>query len=396
MTETGTSVQEAPQNVDSAQQHATDNKALLDQMMNFNLNGVLPPEVAAVVENNQAAPPAEGDVPREVEAPAAVPSFDIFKEKFGYESPEAAIKEIEELRVLKANPTPAEIKFENERSKQIFEALQAGKHSEVYAALKQQQELDAFTSAEINKDNAGDIIKMGMQLKYADLSPAEINYKYNKEYGIPKEPVIGDSELDEDFQERHSAWKEKVADIEMNRVIEAKLAKPELEAAKTKIVLPSVENKVDEGYLQYLKELEQQPALNAQIKEAYSKLTPKALETKIKFIDEPNKIDFEFQHEPDADALKNTIDIVSDFDKLVASFIKSDGTPDREGFAKAMYFAMNADKVILEAIKQSKNATIKSFLPDNSGGGTQRQFPQSQEPGELDKMMEAAGIRRAS
>jgi hypothetical protein len=46
----------------------------------------------------------------------------------------------------------------------------------------------------------------------------------------------------------------------------------------------------------------------------------------------------------------------------------------------------------MEAMKQAKNAVLKSILPDNSGG-IQRQFPQTQEPNELDQMMTLAGIK---
>lgn len=384
MTETGTSVQEAPQNVELEQQQEA-NRLVLDQMMQLNLNGVLPEEKkeeAAVI-----IPATEAQV---------IPvTFESLKEKFGYDTPEAAIKDIEELRVFKSKPPVAEIKYENETSERIAKALQAGKTKEVYEALRQQETLNSLTTVEVNEENAADIIKLGMQLKYKDLSPKEIDYKFNKQYAIPREPVMGDSELEEDFNERKAAWKEQVEDIKMSKIIDAKLARPDLETAKSKIVFPEIENQVDNGYAQYLKELEQQPILDAQIKEAYGKFTPKTLETKVKFIDEPNKIDFEFQHEPDAEAFKKTIDVVSDFDKLIEAFKKPDGTPDREAFARAMYVALNTDKVIMEAIKQSKNATIKSFLPDNSGGGTQRQFPQTQELSELDKQMQAAGIKRA-
>src|SRR6185503_19729002 len=99
--------------------------------------------------------------------------------------------------------------------------------------------------------------------------------------------------------ERHNEWKEKVEYIETKRVIAAKIAQPDLEAAKSKIVFPEIENKVDDGYVQYQKMLEEQDKINLEIGESYQKLTPKNLEIKVPFIDEPNKINFEFQHEPD-------------------------------------------------------------------------------------------------
>ena len=82
--------------------------------------------------------------------------------------------------------------------------------------------------------------------------------------------------------------------------------------------------------------------------------------------------------------------MATNVDKFFNSFVKSDGTFDKQGYLEAIYFATNKDKILLEAMKQSKNATIKASLPDNSSSGTQRQFPQSQELSEFDKKMRAS------
>lgn len=326
-----------------------------------------------------------------VEMAAATPPepFSILREKFGWQKAEDALQEIESLRAYKANPvTPTDIQFENEDSEKMFKALVGGKRKEVYQMLDKAERLDSLTSSEVTKDNAPAIIKLGMQLKYPNLTQDEIDYRFNKQFSIPKAPVQESTDDPEEFASRKAAWQEQVADIEMNKRIEAKLAIPELEAAKSKIVFPEIDNKVDAGYLQYMKSLEDQPKLDEEVRESYKKLTPENLETKIKFTDEPNKIDFEYNYKPDNESFGKAVDIASDINKLVAYFTKPDGTPDREGFARAMYFATNANKMLTEAMNQSKNATIKSLLPDNNGGGTQRQFPQRQELSELDKQMQ--------
>src|SRR5690606_7235792 len=97
--------------------------------------------------------------------------FAPFKEKFGYQSVEDALKEIEELRNLKEKPPVVDVEFENEQSEKLFKALREGKMNEVYQVLEQQQKLERLTSAEINKENADEIIKLGMQIKYKDLTP---------------------------------------------------------------------------------------------------------------------------------------------------------------------------------------------------------------------------------
>lgn len=382
MLDAGTSVDNTPQNDEQAQQAAY--KAELDRMMSINLNGGIEPQPTST-----EPPPVDNPV----EAPPPV-TFETIREKFNYSSPEDAIKEIEELRAYKAAPPKPEFKFENTESEKLFEAIASGKRKEAYQILDKLERLETITTGEVTKDNAGAIIKMGMQLKNPTLTQDEIDYRYNKQFGNPKEPVQGVDELDDEFANRKAAWKEQVDDIEMNRRIEAKLSLPELELAKSKIVFPEVNKPVDEGYNQYLKMLEDSKKQEATTIEEYKKFTPKTLETKVKFTDEPNKIDFEFQHEPSGDDFKKVMDIATDFNLFWDLFTKPDGSPDREGFAQAIYFGLNRNKVIMEAIKQTKNATIKAFIPDNNGGA-QRQFPQSQQPNQLDELMQLQGIRRA-
>lgn len=354
----------------------------------------VPPEIAEMMEislNNGVPPVKEGDnvivAPEEEKKEPEPPSFELIKEKFNYTNVEDAIKEIEELRGLKANPT-IDIKFENEFNEKLFKAIQAGKVKEVNALLTQKEKLESVTGSEINKDTAPEIIKLGMQLKYKDLTQSEIEYKFNKQFGIPKEPIQLINEEDEEFATRHAAWKEQVADIEMNRIIEAKLAKPELEAANTKIALPEIDAPIDDGYLQYKKMLEEQPNIDAEIVETYKAFKPNTVGTKINFNDEANKVAFEFQYEPDAESFKKSVEMVCDITKFWDHFKNQDGTPDRKSFLNAIHFALNKDKILMEAMKQAKNATLKSRLPDNTQGGMKMQTPQvEQQISELDKMM---------
>lgn len=378
MEDTGTSVQEAPQTPEKEQQASV--KAELDALMNLNLNGVMP--------TVQDEPPVLDTPP--LDAPPQPQSFEVLKEKFSWESPEAAVREIEELRGLKANPTPSQIKFENEQSEKIFNALKEGKFKDVYEVLSQQERLSALTEGEVTEETAADIFKLAMQIKHKDLTKSEIDYKFNKQYGIPKEPVQRSDELDEEFEERKSAWKETVDDIKMSLVIDAKLLKPELETAKSNIKLPDLQQTVDDGYLQYKKSLEEQPQIEAAMKEIYKPFTPKSIETRLGFKDEANKIEFEFQYEPDGESFGKSVEMALDSSKFLDAFKLPNGEFDNKKYLEAVYFATNKDKILVEAMKQAKNATIKSFLPDNNSGGLQRQFPQQQEVSELDKQMQQA------
>lgn len=341
-------------------------------------------EVNINTENKQDAVLTTSEVPQ-------TSFFDTLREKFKYETPEEAISKIEELNSLKNKPASAEVKFENEFNEKLFKAIQGGKHKEVSQLLMQQEKLESLTTTEVNKDTASDIIKLSMQLKYKDLTPSEIEYKFNKQFSIPKEPIQRIGEDDDDFEIRKSDWEETVQDIEMTKIIEAKLAKPELEKAKSSISLPEIDNPVDEDYLQYKKLLEEQSKVDEDVLKAYKSFTPKEIETKINFKDEPNKIAFDFQYEPDSESFNKSVDMALNFDLFFEKFKNQDGSPDRKKFLDAIHFAVNKDKILMEAIKQTKNATIKSFLPDNSNGGGNKYTPQSNtESSEIDKLMRAS------
>lgn len=371
-------VAEAP----AVQQQGNGLPAEVKNMMDIALNGGFPPK-AEVVE--QVAP---------VEQPQNVPhgtledfSFDILKEKFGYQKPEDAFKEIEELRQFKAAPPKEDFKFANEQSEKLAKAFQAGELDKVYSYLNEQRQLDKYLTSEVTDEVAGEIIKLGLKTAHKDLTDAEIDYKFNKQYGIPKEPQ-GDAD-DDDFIEKHKEWEEKVADIKMSKIIDAKLARPQLETAKINLVLPDIIAPVDEKYVEWQKLISEQEKLDAVISEQYQNITPKDVETELDFTDEANKIAFKFQYEPDSDSLKQTADLATDIDKLLQSYV-SDGKFDKQGFLKDIHFAKNREKILMEAMKQAKNAAIRAKLPDNSNGGLNRQLPEIAEPTELDKQMNAA------
>lgn len=361
------------------------NAQLAEQMaISLNLNN--PPQ--STVEKPEPEPQA-GTTTTQAEAVNVEP-FSILKEKFQYQSHEDAIKEIEELRAFKAAPRAPEFQVPDEESAKILKALSAGKRDEVYKYLDHEMRIERLLNAEVNKDTASDIVKMGMQLKYKDLTPDEINYKFNKQFAVPPKPVQNVEEDEVDYQSRVNAWQDVVTDKQMELMIEAKLAKPELQNSKTNFVFPEIETPTDEGYIQYQKALEERAKIDEEVKNAYKALSPKSIATKINFKDEANKIDFQYQFEPDAVKFAQAQDIASDMEKLSKFFTKPDGTPDREKFIDAMYFAIDKENYIMAALNQAKNAAIKAGLPDNSQGSMTRLTPQLQEPSELDQQMRMA------
>lgn len=366
------------------QQQQPDYTADLKAQMHIALNGGMP------LAEAEAAADAAQALETTVVADATVNDpFGLFKEKFGYETPDAAIREIEELRAYRAQSRPNVFNVPDDETGAMARAISSGKKEDVWKLLDQEIRVERLLGAEVTNDVAADIVKMGMALKYKDLTPAELTYKFNKQYAMPPEPKQAFEEDDADFQQRVGAWKEQVADKQMELMIDAKLAKPELQNSKVKFTFPEIDTPVDEGYIQYKKMLEATAQRDERNKAAYQKLSPQEIETKLNFKDEANKIAFEFQYVPDADMFNKAVDIANDAEKYWGLFHNSDGTSNQRLFLESIMYAMDKSKVLLSAMNQTKNATIKAGLPDNNEGGLVRQIPQSQEPNELDQMMRA-------
>lgn len=343
---------------------------------------------------NAVQPTTDTPQPTLTDIPAATIEnpFETIKSKFNYQTAEDAIKEIEELRALKNNP----IKYENAESERLHKAIIAGKEKrqEALAILNRQDKIEKLIETEVNKDSAADIVKMGMQLKYQDLTPEEINYRFNKQFALPPKPIQTDIEDDTEYQNRVTTWQEQVNDKTMELMIEAKLAKPEIANANTKLELPNIENPLEQEYLKWKKDMEEVDKLDAAAKTDYQNYKPEALLTKIDFNDEANKIAFQYQFTPDEKSFNEAIELVSDFDKFWGLFQNSDGSPNRSKFINFVYKGLNADNMVKEGIKQGSNARFKAQLPDNSNNLV-RHMPQTFEQSDLDKQMEQAGIKRA-
>jgi hypothetical protein len=355
-------------------------KAELDRQMAISLNGGVPPQAApgAGTGNETPAPAAPAD------------PFGLIKEKFGYESPEAAVQDIETLRAFRAAPPVQPLTFENEQSRIVAQLLQEGKLKEVHEVLDQQLRIDRLTTGDMTADTAADVIKLGMQLKYKDLTSAEINFKFNKQYGLPPKPALLPAEDQEEYTERVAAWQAVVDDKKMELLIDAKQARPELATAKSKLVFPTIDRPQEAAFQEWQKSIQEDASVAAETTEAYKAFTPKSLESKLHFTDKDNKVDFDFTYEPDPEGFTQAVTFVGDIEKFWESYYNPDGTPDRKRFLADVYFMKNRDKVIAAALRQSMNATIKASLPDNSTGGLVRQLPQTQEPNELDKLMRAS------
>jgi hypothetical protein len=379
----------------------------LAAMMAASLNAYLPEDKKIVAPQQQAAPaegepnvsrgtpaePAQGQ-PASQQQPAAQPEgqpfqFSMLTEKFGYKTPEEALKEIEELRAYKNAPW-VDQQFKDAEAAAIYKGIAEGNYDLVREHLNRQHDVSRLSSLEVNKDTAAQIVKFGMQLKYKDLTPDEIDYKFNKQFSVPPKPVMQTGEDQQEYDDRLAQWQQVANDRQMELMIEAKMIRPEFDSAKKQFTFPKAIDSTDEGYAQYQKALAEEARVQEETKQAYQAFQAANLATKIPFVDEPNKIKFDFQYEPDKESFSKTIQMVSDQEQFWKNFQKPDGTPDREKFLKTIHYGLNIERYMIEAMTQAKNAAIKAQLPDNNEGGLLRQMPQAQEGSELDKQMKAA------
>lgn len=285
--------------------------------------------------------------------------------------------EREEFKKLKEQK-PQGIKFEDEQSQQIYELLREGgdKKKEVRKFLETQEKIETLINSDVNEDNAADIIKLGMQLKYKDLKPDEIEYKFKKQFGLPKEPVLDVD--DEDSVAAHNEWKEKVADIKMNLSIEAKLAKPDLEKAKIDLKLPEItKNEVqmaNEPTPEVLKEIRDN-FLN-KLESDYIKTEGFSTQVKDELVEIP--VTFKIPDE-DKVAIKGRLEEGFEVDEYINKrWFGEKGEPKIEQIIADIYQLENFDKVLsgvannaanlrlLEARKQSTNADINGKTHQNT------------------------------
>lgn len=283
---------------------------------------------------------------------------------YGYESPDVAKTEITKLKEQK----PQEIKYENEESKKVHQLLMEGKVDDVLDIYSKQKSIEKIIGAEVNKDTAADIIKLNMQLKYPTLTKDQIDFQYRQEYGTPKEPVQKADELDDDFAERHQGWKEQVQNIQMKTEIAATMAKPELEAAKQKLVLPDI----------FKPEVEQKPptqeelAAQKQYDNAYIQSVDSSIKdftgfsvgVKNEVVDFPVSFGIADDEKASlATRMKNFADNNYDANSLFSErWVNKDKTLNTAQIVKDLSLLDNADKVLQKVANDASNKTYEMYI----------------------------------
>jgi hypothetical protein len=295
---------------------------------------------------------------------------DYIKKQYGYETAETLKQDLDNYKKLKE--APAEKSFENEQSKTVYELLKSGKIDDVVEFYQTQKKINTLTGAEVNANSAEEIIKLGMQLSNKLLTKEDIDFKYKQEYGLSKQPVQKLSETDEDFTERMDEWKERAAMLEMKKVVDAKMAVPQLEQLKQKIVLPEIENKPIETPKQRTQE-----ELDAAVK--YNEAYIKSVDASVKDL---NGFSVKVKNEdiglPETeitysviDAEKNILsqqmkDFVNanyDANALFADrWVNGDNTLNTSKIAEDRYLLDNRDRIFQKLAEDSANKAVEAYI----------------------------------
>ena len=324
------------------------------------------------VEQKQQEEPAKQEAP-------VVDYNQYLKEKFGFDNEEVAIDEFNRLK----NQKSQDLSFENEESEKFFKLLKDGKEDEVYNYLAEKKKIESLANSNVdNTDIASDIIKFNLQKKYPDLSQDEIEYKFNKQFAIPEKPEQSLDDTDEDYDRKLAIWEKQKSLAEKELMIEAKLAKPEIDKYRPSLVLPDINRQVQDN-----SPSKEELAIAENLRNSYLQ----TLEGDYKNFNGFNvtaknsEAEFPVSFTPSDDekvALKNAL---SNFDQeayFTSRWIRND-KPDIQQIMKDIYLLENSEKAFQKIanetaakmqehlIKSTSNIKIKpenqsTFTPENS------------------------------
>jgi hypothetical protein len=157
------------------------------------------------------------------------------KQKLGFDDWESAATQIEEMR------SKPKIDFENEESRRFYEYAKDQKEDELFNYLQEKRNIDKLANSEIKDTKiAEEIVKLSMYQKNKELDISEIDFLFNEKFQRPAKPEQTYDEVDADYESRVSTWESRMNEIDKRLVIEAKLAKPEIDRIKSNLVLPDL------------------------------------------------------------------------------------------------------------------------------------------------------------
>jgi len=272
--------------------------------------------------------------------------------------------EAEQLR-SKAQ-TPAERKFANEESKRLAEAWEAGKTDEVFEYLNTQRQLKKAADLP-----ASEAIKLHLQQTNPHYKPEDVEDVFEERYAIPKEPKQMAGEEPEDFQERLTEYKTRVAKVQRAIERDAVTAKQDLAKRITELVPPEIpKQQVQQGPSQEV--LDGHKAFV----ENYRKETPKQLgeikEFSTTFKDDVTEFSVSHGIKPEDLApykaeLEAFADKGLDVNTLFSKrWVKEDGSVNIKRMGEDLYLLDNRDKIFKSIATETGMQRMKAQTKMNN------------------------------
>jgi hypothetical protein len=301
------------------------------------------------------------------------------KEKFGFESEEEALKQIEELKTKSKEKT-----FANDFSKTAYDYLVSGDEDKVYEVLSERRKIKKFSNSDLSDANiAAEVVKYSIA-KNKDLTPDEVEFLFNKRFALPKEPVQSDLETDEEFQIKHNEWKSRVLDINKEMIIEAKLAKPDIEKLNNELILSPIQNgESNQPSQEDLQKAEETSRIFSQkVDESYKSFN--GFETRYK--DEEVEIPVSFSYDDVQKAsLKEEIKKLNVSDFLTSRWFGQDGEPNVTEIMSDVALLKDKQAILNKVANEVGSQVLKHYRKTKanvevSGGGGNSELSKAAPP----------------
>ena len=318
------------------------------------------------------------------------------KETFGYESLDEAKAEFEQLKKLKET-APKEQSFANDESKTLYQAWVEGKKDEVLDYLSTQKKIEKLATSEVDSYTAEEIIKMNIKQKNKNLSDDEVDFVFSERFSMPKKPVQGADEYDDDYQTRVSDWESKFQAAQKKLIIEAKMAQPEIEKIKSELVLPSIQTDNQFSEAQAQEELQQAEEMRKEFEQTLEKEYKDFSGFNVTFKDESAGIEIPISYVPTDDEKVSLKQELSDFDYseyFGNRWFSKEGKPEIKNMMADKYFLENKEKILQKVANEAAQQMRLKMIALQSninikGNGQQQTFTPNQNQSEMDKMAAA-------
>lgn len=262
-----------------------------------------------------------------------------------WDEAKGAFAELAQLR--EAAKTPAEIKFANDQSKALHEAIIAGKTDEVFEILDTQKKIAAVSTMK-----PAEAIKLHIQQTNKNFKTVDVEDVFEEKYTYPEKPEHPLEETEEEWSTKEHQWKDACAKVDRRIERDAATAKTELSKLSAELKLPEIQKPVAAEVANGIDEKEIQ-RLQQEATEAYSKMTTKDIQMVFKFNDEASKLAFDITYEPEKETFDESVSLASDINAFFGNYLNEDGSPKRAEFLRDIYAGRNIQKIVSEAIVQA-------------------------------------------